>query len=62
MKIENIIIYAIKKCLPEAIDDPHLRNASRLAERMGLTVQYLPLYDHVGIPSVLMWEKGAFTA
>ena len=57
-EVDRIAEKILKKYLPEAIDDPHLRNASRLAERMGLTVHYLPLYDHVGIPSVLMWEAG----
>ena len=57
-EVDRIAEKILKKYLPEAIDDPYIRNASRLAERMGLTVHYLPLYDHVGIPSVLMWEEG----
>ena len=34
------------------------RNAVRLAERMGLRVLYLPVDDHKGIPSMLVWEMG----
>ena len=58
-EVDRIAEKILKKYLPEAIDDPQLRNAAELAGRMGLTVQYVPLYDHVGIPSVLMWEEGA---
>jgi len=57
-EVDRISEKILKKYLPEAIDDPHLRNAARLAERMGLTVHHIPLYDHVGIPSVLVWEDG----
>ncbi len=35
-----------KKYIPEALDDPDYRDAAELASRMGLSIQYRPVYDH----------------
>ena len=34
------------KYIPEALDDPDSRDAAELASRMGLSIQYRPVYDH----------------
>ena len=34
------------KYIPEALGDPDSRDAAELASRMGLSIQYRPVYDH----------------
>ena len=38
--------------MKEALTDPEARNTKTLARRMGLTIQYLPVYEHDGIDSI----------
>ena len=57
-EVDQIAEKILTKYLPEAISDPKARNATRLAEKMGLEVMYLPVDDHNGIPSMLIWETG----
>ena len=57
-EVDQIAEKILARYLPEAINDPKARNAVRLAERMGLRVMYLPVDDHKGIPSILIWETG----
>lgn len=42
----------------EAIAIPGYRDPVKLAELMGLTVQYLPLFDHKGVGAVLFFADG----
>ena len=35
-----------RRYLPEALDDPSKRIAGELAKRMGLTIEYHPIYEH----------------
>lgn len=44
--------------LAEALKDPSKRKARKLAERMGLTVLRLPIYEHKGLSSILFFEAG----
>ena len=57
-EVDQVAEKILEKYLPEAIDDPMSRNPVKLAERMGLKVLYLPVDDHKGIPSMLVWEAG----
>ena len=48
----------VKYKLPEALTNPKMRKARRLAEKMGLTVLRLPIYEHKGLNSILFFEEG----
>ncbi len=41
--------------MPEALMFPNARNAYELARRMGLKIEYYPIYDHNGIDSVIFF-------
>lgn len=43
--------------IPEALTDPTKRIASELAKRMGLTIQYHPVYEHRGVDSILFFAE-----
>lgn len=43
--------------MPEAIGDPNLRNATKLAKRMGLTIMYLDVYEHQDMDSIIFFEE-----
>lgn len=43
--------------IPEALTDPTKQIASELAKRMGLTIQYHPVYEHRGVDSILFLRK-----
>ena len=47
--------------MKEALTDPEARNAKTLARRMGLTIQYLPVYEHDGIDSMVFFSDGELT-
>ena len=49
----------VKYGMPEALVCPDARNAYELARRMGLDIQYLPVYDHNGINSIMVFEDTA---
>ena len=42
--------------LPDARKDPNLRNATELAKRIGLTIQYLDVYEHQDMDSIIFFE------
>ncbi|MBR1432334.1 hypothetical protein [Ruminococcus sp.] len=46
----------VKYGMPEALVFPNERSAYELARRMGLDIQYLPVYDHNGIDSMIVFE------
>lgn len=41
----------------EALKDPKERNARKLAEAMGLTIEYHPIYEHRGVHSVVFFKE-----
>ena len=47
--------------MKEALTDPEARNAKTLARRIGLTIQYLPVYEHDGIDSMVFFSDGELT-
>lgn len=44
--------------LPEALHSPDQRSAMNLAHKMGLSIQYLPVYHHQDTDSFLFFEEG----
>ena len=42
--------------MPEAVNNPKLRNATKLAARMGLTIRYLDVYEHQDMDSIIFFE------
>lgn len=44
--------------LPEALRDPEKRIAVTWAKKMGLTIQYQPVYRHIDTASILFFEEG----
>ena len=47
-----------KKYIPLALDTPSFRDAERLAEKMGLRIRYLPIYERDGVTSILFIGGG----
>ncbi len=47
----------IKYGIPEALTDPSKRNAVELAKRMGLTIQYHPVFEHKNVDSILFFTE-----
>ena len=47
--------------MKEALTDPEARNAKTLARRMGLSIQYLPVYEHDFIDSMVFFSDGELT-
>lgn len=47
-----------QKYLLEAIADPGARKAAELAKRMGLSIEYHPIYKHRGTDSILFFAEG----
>ena len=45
----------ISNGMPEAIHNPSLRNATELARRLGLTIQYLDVYEHRNMDSIIFF-------
>lgn len=43
--------------IPEALINPAARLAHELAKRMGLTIQYHPVYEHKGVDSILFFAE-----
>lgn len=43
--------------LPEALYSPEQRSAVNLAHKMGLSIQYLPVYHHQDTDSILFFEE-----
>ena len=41
----------------EALTDPKERNAHKLAESMGLTIQFHPIFEHRGVHSVVFFKE-----
>ncbi|MEG1195163.1 MAG: hypothetical protein RSE58_06245 [Clostridia bacterium] len=46
-----------KRYCPKALNDPKARDAKKLAELMGLRVEYHPVYDHHGVGSILFFSE-----
>lgn len=44
--------------MPEAIGNPCLRNATKLAHRMGLTIMFADVYEHQNVDSILFFADG----
>ena len=42
---------------PEALEDPNIRTAKRLAEKMRLTIMHEPVYEHRGVKSILFFRE-----
>ena len=42
--------------MPEAVGNPKLRDATKLAARMGLTIRYLDVYEHQDMDSIIFFE------
>ena len=59
MDAEAEAIWAIY--LPEALRDSEKRSAVTLAKKMGLTIQYQPVYRHKDTTSILFFEEGELT-
>ena len=47
-----------RSCFPEAAADPKKQDAEKLAERYGLSVRYLPVYNGQGAGSILFFAAG----
>ncbi len=56
MDAEAEAIWAIY--LPEALHDPEKRCAAALANKMGLSIEYHPVYKHKNTSSILFFEEG----
>ena len=56
-RMDEISEEMLKKHLPGALTDPSKRDAVKMAESMGLTVLYFPLYDEDTAESVLFFER-----
>ena len=44
--------------MEEALTNPKARDAKELARRMGLKIQYIPIYEHNGIDSIVFFSEG----
>lgn len=44
--------------MKEALTNPKARDAKELARRMGLKIQYIPIYEHNGIDSIVFFSEG----
>ncbi len=42
--------------MSEALTNPKARDAKELARRMGLKIEYLPVYNHDGIDSMVFFS------
>lgn len=51
----------ISNGMPEAIHNPSLRNATELARRLGLTIQYLDVYEHRNMDSIIFFADSELT-
>ena len=56
MDAEAEAIWAIY--LPDALHDPEKRSAVALANKMGLSIEYHPVYKHKNTSSILFFEEG----
>lgn len=43
--------------MPEALTNPKARDAVKLAERMGLSILYLPVYEHKEMDSMVFFQE-----
>ena len=48
--------------MPEALSSPEQRSAINLAHKMGLSIRYLPVYQHQDTDSILFFEDGEIPA
>ena len=50
-----------RKYIPEALVNPGKHYAAQLAARMGLTIQYYPVYEHKGVDSIIFFAEDDLT-
>ena len=43
----------LREFMPEALTDPKLRNAAKLAEAMGLQIFHYPIHEHKSVDSII---------
>ena len=56
--VDSVTEEILKKYLPEALWDPSKRDAQELANKMGLQIQLLPLYDRENEAGILFFREG----
>ena len=56
-RVDEIAEEIWKKYCEEALTDPKMRNAKMLAEKMGLTIAYHPVYEHRGVDSIVFFKE-----
>ena len=56
-RVDEVAEAIWKKYLPEALDDPRMRNATALATKMGLAVKPCRIYEHRGVSTILFFEE-----
>lgn len=56
-RVDEISEALWKKYLPEALDDPKQRIAAELVKRMGLTIEFHPVYEHRNVESIIFFKK-----
>lgn len=56
-RVDEVAEAIWKKYLPEALDDPRVRNAAALATKMCLAVKPCRIYEHRGVSTILFFEE-----
>lgn len=56
-RVDNICEEILDRFQKEALTDPNNRDAHKLAESMGLTIQFHPIYEHGGVHSVVFFKE-----
>jgi len=56
-RVDEVAESIWKKYIPAALTDPKLRNANKLAEKMGLEVKSCRIYEHRGVSTILFFEE-----
>lgn len=56
-RVDEIAEQIWKEYCPEALTDPRKRDAELLAEKMGLTIEHHPVYEHKGVDSIVFFKK-----
>ncbi|MBQ9685998.1 MAG: hypothetical protein IJV41_05520 [Oscillospiraceae bacterium] len=55
-RVDQIAEKMWEKYHPAALTDPGERKAELLAEKMGLTIMHCPVYDHMGVDSMVFFK------
>jgi len=56
-RVDEISEALWQKYLPEALDDPKRRIAVELVKRMGLTIEFHPVYEHRNVESIIFFKE-----